>query len=79
MAIPNNILEQVLSLDPLNRVPLVDLLLGSLDHADHDIDSLWIHEAEERIDAYERGDLKAVSLAVVLKNHRKPDYWKDRV
>ena len=34
------------------------------------IDAKWAREAEDRIDAYERGDLKAFTLKKVLKKYR---------
>ncbi|MEA3241299.1 MAG: addiction module protein [Pseudomonadota bacterium] len=39
-----------------------DQLLFSLDKPDKEIDRLWAKEAEDRIDAYDQGKLKAVSL-----------------
>ena len=70
MATPKDILEQVLSLKPAEKAELVDKLLSDLDKPDEEIDKLWAKEAESRIDAYERGKLKAVSLEDVLAKYK---------
>ena len=45
-------------------------MLSSLDKPDKDIDELWAKEAEDRIDAYDQGNLKAISLEKVLQKYR---------
>jgi len=62
----NEILKEALALKPVERTGLVDELLSSLDAPDTEIDGLWKREAEDRIDAFERGEIKAVSLRAVL-------------
>ena len=56
------VLEEALSLPPDERAELAERLLTSLD-ASHDrrVDELWAQEAEDRLDAFERGEIKAVS------------------
>ena len=70
MATPNKILKDALYLRPAERAELIDKLLSSLDMPDTEIDKLWIKEAEDRIDAYERGELKAVTLEKVLERYK---------
>jgi len=56
------VLEEALSLPPSEWAELADRLLSSLDASpDHRIDELWAREAEDRIDAFELGEIKAVS------------------
>ena len=57
-------------LSPAERLELVDDLLASLDEADAQIDRLWAKEAEERLAAYRRGEIKAVPLREVLAKYR---------
>ncbi len=64
------IVDDALSLPAAQRVELVELLLASLDTPDKKIDQLWAAEAESRVDAYESGKLKTVSLANVLFNYK---------
>jgi len=70
MALPNEILQEALTLKPSQKAELVDKLLSSLDKPDTEIDELWAKEAESRIDAYEQGRIKAVTLEEVLEKYR---------
>jgi putative addiction module component (TIGR02574 family) len=70
MALPNKILKEALTLKPAEKAKLIDKLLSSLDKPDPEIDKLWAEEAENRIDAYERGEIRAVALEKVLERYR---------
>ena len=70
MSTPNKILKEAMSLSPLDRAYLIDKLLSSLDKSDAEIDKLWAKEAENRINAYEKGKIKAVSKDKVLKKYK---------
>jgi putative addiction module component (TIGR02574 family) len=70
MAAPKDIIEKALSLKPLEKADLVDRLLSSLDQPDQAITELWAKEAESRLDAYEAGKLKAVTLEKVLSKYK---------
>jgi putative addiction module component (TIGR02574 family) len=59
-------------LKPAQNAELIDKLLSSLNKPDKDIDELWAKETESRIDAHERGRIKAVSLERVLKRRQPP-------
>lgn len=61
------ILHEALQLSALERAELVEKLLSSFDFpARSVIDSAWSNEVEERIDAFEKGSLKAKSLQQVF-------------
>jgi putative addiction module component (TIGR02574 family) len=60
------ILKEALTLAPKNRASLVEKLLANLDQPDKTIDELWAKEAEHRIDAYEAGNVKAISAEQVF-------------
>jgi len=70
MAVAANLLKDVLSLDAPSRAELVDELLASLDQPDKVIDALWAEEAESRIDAYDRGEIKSVSVHEVMARYK---------
>jgi len=70
MATPNQVLKEALALKPSQKAELIDKLLSSLDEPDKEIDELWASEAESRIDAYERGEIKVVSLEKVLDKYK---------
>ncbi len=57
------VLEEALSLPPVERAELADRLLASFDSlSQRRIDELWAREAEDRLDAFERGEINAVSV-----------------
>lgn len=70
MAITDNVFKEALTLKPSEKAQLIDKLLSSLDKSDKEINKLWAKEAEDRIDAYDRGKIKAISLEKVLKKYR---------
>jgi len=70
MAAINEILKVALTLKPAQKAELIDKLLSSLDVPDKEIDELWAKEAEDRLDAYEQGKIKAVGLEKVLEKYR---------
>lgn len=70
MDVANNILKDALNLKPSQKAELIDRLLSTLDKPDREIDKLWAKEAEDRIDAYDRGKIKAVPLEKVLEKYR---------
>jgi putative addiction module component (TIGR02574 family) len=47
---------------------LAERLFSSLDISQEELDRLWAQEADSRIDAYDRGDIKAISASDVFKN-----------
>ena len=55
------VVSEALSLPPRSRAKLAEQLLESLDEPKQkEIDRLWADEVEDRIDAYERGELRAI-------------------
>jgi len=70
MAASNDILKEALGLKPADKAELIDKLLSSLDNPDRELDELWAKEAEDRIDSYEQGKIKAVTLREVLEKYR---------
>jgi putative addiction module component (TIGR02574 family) len=57
-------------LSPAERIDLVDDILASLDEPDPNIDQLWAKEADERMAAYRRGEIRAIPLEEVLAKYR---------
>lgn len=68
-------------LPPAEKAELFDQLLLSLEKPDAEIDRLWANEAESRIDAYERGQVRDndILIVAVANLRRQPDYWADRI
>jgi len=70
MSIPKKILDEIMALPPKGKVELVDVLLTSLDVPDQEIDRLWQDEVENRIDAYQRGEIKTLKIEEVLRKYK---------
>jgi hypothetical protein len=65
------VLEKALALPPDARAELADRLLSSLDtERQRKIDELWAEEAEDRIDAFERGEIRAVSAKKAFETNK---------
>lgn len=62
--------EHARALPPAERLQLVDEILGSLDEIDPAIDRLWAREAEDRLAAWRRGEIREVPLDDVLRRYR---------
>ena len=62
--------QQARKLSTEERIELVDDILTSIDEPDPTIDRLWAKEAEDRLAAYRRGEIKALSLEEVLAKYR---------
>jgi putative addiction module component (TIGR02574 family) len=66
------ILKEALALPPQERAELVEQLLATFQSPpDPHLDELWAREAEDRLDAYDRGELKAISAEEVFKRIRQ--------
>jgi len=70
MGASKEILKEALNLTPTEKAELIDKLLSSLEKPDKELDELWAGEAEDRIDAYEQGKIKALTIQEVLEKYR---------
>ena len=61
---------QVVQLPPEERMQVVERILDSLDEPDAALDALWAKEADDRLAAYRRGELKAVALSEVIAKYQ---------
>lgn len=71
---PNHdqILEEALKLPPVERAELVESLLSSFEFRSRKtINALWAQEAENRIDAFERGEMAAILAEKVFSEIEK--------
>ncbi|HWP53307.1 MAG TPA: addiction module protein [Pyrinomonadaceae bacterium] len=56
-----SIQNEIEKLEPAERASLIDLLWDSLDREEiKEVEAKWAAESEDRIDAFERGELPAV-------------------
>ena len=67
-----NILAEALELPPIERAELVENILSSFEFKSRkDIDALWAQEAEDRIDAFDRGEMAAIPIEDVFAEIEK--------
>ena len=62
--------EQAVLLPPVERMALVEQILDSLDEPAPSMDALWAQEADDRLAAYRRGEIRAVPLSEVLAKYQ---------
>ncbi len=63
-----HIFEEALRLPANEKALLAEQLLASLDlSSSKSIDEMWARESENRIDAYERGEMKAIPAKEVFE------------
>ena len=67
-----SIQKEIIQLNPTERAKLIDLLWESLDETRvTEIEARWAAESEDRIDAFERGELAAVDGPAALRELRE--------
>lgn len=55
------ILADALTLPPVERAELIEKLFFSFDDVDRKtLDALWVAEAEDRLDAFQRGEFSTI-------------------
>jgi putative addiction module component (TIGR02574 family) len=65
----DEVFRAALSLPEEVRIELAEQLLESIDSADQrEIDARWAREAEDRIDAYDRGEIAAFTVDEVFSS-----------
>ena len=63
----NELLEQALTLNVNERTKLIDELFKSIDKPDEEIDQIWADEADKRLEAYRKGEIKAVPMENIFR------------
>jgi len=66
------LLKSVLALPAVDRAALAEELLSSLDRADPSIDERWAMEAEDRLAAFQAGQMTAVPADEVFAEFETP-------
>lgn len=56
---------------PAERIEVVERILNSLDQPDALLEALWTEEANDRMAAYRRGEIKAVALIDVIAKYNQ--------
>jgi putative addiction module component (TIGR02574 family) len=70
MTTADRIFHEASALSPIEKAWLIDKLISDLDKSDPEINEMLVKEAEDRIDAYDQGKMKAISLEMLLQKYR---------
>ena len=71
MSVVEEIFLDVSLLKSLDKLQLVEKILSSLNPIDKNIENIWADEAEDRLEAYEKGLLSTVSTKDVFAKYQK--------
>uniref|UniRef100_Q3AQZ2 Addiction module component, TIGR02574 family n=1 Tax=Chlorobium chlorochromatii (strain CaD3) TaxID=340177 RepID=Q3AQZ2_CHLCH len=68
LAHAQQIYDEALTLSPIEKVELIEHLYFSLDskNSRQELDKLWAEEAEDRLTAYENGEIKTTPASEVF-------------
>jgi putative addiction module component (TIGR02574 family) len=67
-----DLVERAKSLDPEDRVRLVELLMDSLhDEPIAEVEGVWEQEIRRRVEAFERGEVETISAEDVFAEARR--------
>lgn len=70
MTTADRIFNEASALSPIEKARLIDKLIYDLDKLDPEINEMWVKEAENRIDAYDQGKMKSITLEKLLQKYR---------
>ena len=71
-AIAEKVYKEALTLEPVDRAELIEVLIHSFDHTlDQHIDDAWRVEVDDRVAAIERGDVTMYSEEEVFARINK--------
>jgi putative addiction module component (TIGR02574 family) len=65
------IIMEIDPLKPIEKLKLIDKILHSLHQPNPDMDKIWAKEAEERIEAYEKGKMNSIPAEEVFHKFNK--------
>lgn len=68
-----NAMDQALQLPANERAALVQTLIRSLDKPDPSLDAGWFKEVEDRLSAYQSGEITAVDAEDVFREFGEPN------
>ncbi|MEX0649201.1 MAG: addiction module protein [Balneolaceae bacterium] len=70
MSEKEKLLYEALQLSSVEKADIIEQLIKSLDEPDAAIDKLWMKESENRIDAYERGEISSMTVEEVIQKYK---------
>ena len=74
------VLQEALNLPPHDRAEVLQRLLATFEQPpDAELDELWAQEAEDRLDAFDRGELSSVSAYEVFARIEQQRGKRDQI
>ena len=71
MLVVEHIFNEISPLKPVEKLQLIDKILNSLNPSDEKLEDIWAKEAEDRIEAYDRGLISTVNEDDVFLKYRR--------
>ncbi len=65
----SDLTDKILSLDDLDKIRLIELLMDSLDRPSPEVEALWVKESEARYNAYKSGNIKGIPFEDIQKRY----------
>ena len=65
-----SITSAALALPPESRAELADALLHSIEHQDSGLQKPWTEEVDDRLAAFDRGEMRSLSREEVMEARR---------
>lgn len=62
------LVKKASELQPVERLRLVEAILFGLDNPDTKIEQSWVEEAEQRFEAFKRGEIETTSWEDIKKS-----------
>lgn len=66
-----HIFNEISPLKPVEKLQLIDKILNSLNPSDKKLEDIWAKEAEDRVEAYDRGLISTVNEEEVFSKYRR--------
>jgi len=66
-----DIVRQIESFTPADRVKIIDMVIRDTIKPDTEIENIWIREAEVRWDSFVRGQMNAISFEEVMGKYQE--------
>ena len=65
-----DIVRQIESFTPADRVKIIDMVIRDTLKSDPDIEEIWIREVEARWDSFICGDVESISLEDIMSKYQ---------
>lgn len=71
MATAQELVRELEKLSPAERVKIIDRVIRDTIKPDAEIEKIWVREATERWNAFERGEVETIPYDTVMAKYRE--------